>query len=77
MPQKIELKPCPFCGHEVIEKIAGGVHFYECRYARCGACISFVGSKPVGYANGIKMFEAENPRERFNRRCFNEVIEDA
>lgn len=73
MEQKIELKPCPFCGHEVIEKIAVGVHhFYECRYTRCGACISFVGSKPVGYVNGVKMLEAENPRERFNRRFGNE-----
>ncbi len=73
MNQKIELKPCPFCGNLVIEKIAGGVHFYECQYERCRACISFVEKKPVGRLGRTKMFEADNPKERFNRRVHDET----
>lgn len=63
-----ELKPCPFCGNEVKERIGiGGIHFYECTYDRCGAVISFGGKKRT--SGGA--YEAENPRERFNRRAEN------
>lgn len=67
MPE-IELKPCPFCGNAVNEYIGvGGVHFYKCSYIRCGAIISFGGSKRL--LSGA--FEAEKPRENFNRRADN------
>lgn len=63
-----ELMPCPFCGEKVKEKIAGGVHFYECQNLNCRATTSFVGETFCGVVHGCKMYEAENPLERYNRR---------
>ena len=63
-----ELKPCPYCGQRVVEKVKGGIHFYECQNIECGACVSFVGKKIKGVMNGVVISEAENPRECFNRR---------
>lgn len=65
---EIELLPCPFCGHEVTERKGfGNIHFYECTYTRCGAVISFKGNKRT--AGGA--YEAEEPRENYNRRVGN------
>lgn len=59
-----ELKCCPFCGHKVKErKDFCGITFFICTYWCCGACVSF---------HGIDgKYEAENPRENFNRRADN------
>lgn len=63
-----ELKPCPFCGGEVRARTGvGNIHFFECTYARCGAVISFRGTKRT--SDGT--YEAENPRENYNRRADN------
>ena len=35
-----KLKPCPFCGSEIKERIGfGGLRFFGCR--KCGALVSF------------------------------------
>lgn len=63
---EIKLKTCPFCGHKVDERMDfRGITFFICTYGRCGACVSFHGIEGI--------YEAENPRENFNRRADTEM----
>ena len=54
---------CPFCGSSVTVKKTP-VTFFKCSKNRCGALVSFGGSKRL--INGF--YEAENPERNFKRR---------
>ena len=52
------LKPCPFCGADVIEEIVWGLRMFRC--PECGALVSF--DTPYYNSNPEKTFEAWNRR---------------
>lgn len=62
MESKIELKPCPFCGHDVKKVTAPlrGTQMFIC--SKCGADVCFFGAE----------YEPRASRA-WNRRCGNEI----
>ena len=62
MAEKIDLKPCPFCGSNAREKkqiLVRGATSIICTNEKCGAHIFFYGAD----------FNANECRRRFNRRA--------
>ena len=55
------LKPCPFCGHGIKQKIGlGGISFFTCAF--CGAVVSFA---PLPCR---KEYTPDQAKEFFNQR---------